>query len=111
MSKYELDGYVPLKPWERAVSYLVFIGLVVATWHSSVTDAPLVRTLGIATALILAYSCALIAYWDARVSARLRRKGVRPLSLAPRGFVPALFTFFEREAEWPFFEDATPTTV
>lgn len=111
MSKYELDGYVPLRAWERGVSYLVFIALAVATWQATATDAPKLRIALLAFALILAYSCAIIAFWDARVTARLRRKGVRPLPLAARGFAPAPFPFTERDAEWRFFEDAQPTTV
>lgn len=109
-AKYELDGYRPLKPWVRGVSYLAFIVTLVVAYIRVQPNVPPLTSMVFGVALVVTSACALLCYWDARVAARLRRKGARKVRVVP-GFAQPQFTFFEREAEWDYYNDPAPTTL
>lgn len=109
-AKYELDGYQPLRPWQRGVSYLGFLVVSVLAYVRVHPDMPSLMIAGFMLALIVTAGCALFCYWDARVTASLRRKGARRTKVV-RGFAQPPFTFFEREAEWDYYADPEPQSV
>ena len=109
-AKYELDGYRPLKPKVRGVSYLAFIITTVLVYIRIQPDVPPMTSLILAAAWIVTFVMAICSFADARTSARLRRKGARKIRVVP-GFAQPQFTFFEREAEWDYYNDAEPTTL
>ena len=106
-AKYELDGYRPLRPWQRGVSYLGFIIVGVLAYLRIQPGFPPLMTMLFQLALVLTACCTLVSFWDARVTASLRRKGVRKVRVVP-GFAQPPLTFFEREDEWDYFSDSTP---
>lgn len=105
-AKYELDGYRPLRPWQRAVSYLGFVIVAMLAYARVQPEMPSLTALGFMVALTLSFCCALFAYWDARVTASLRRNGAKKVRVS--GFAQPSFTFFEREDEWGYFSDPEP---
>ena len=108
MSKYELDGYQPLRPWVRGASYGSFIvGLVVALIecrNGTSLQELVAYHVGVSVLLI----CAVVAFCDARTAALLRRRGVRRV---PVGFAQPPFTFFEKDEEWDYLNDKNPETA
>ena len=109
-AKYELDGYRPLRPWVRGVSYFGFIITAIMAYVRVSPGLPTKTTLVFVVALIITFVCALRAYWDARVTAQLRRKGARKVRVGRR-FAQPQFTFFERGVEWDYYNDPEPTTL
>lgn len=111
MSKYELDGFRPQRPWMRGIAYLIFIAVVVVAWYDVQPGVPSGRILLYIVALVVSFIFAAYAYWNARVTARLRRRGHRPVRVK-RGFAPAPFPFTDqRDTEWPYFADKAPTNA
>ena len=107
---YELDGYRPLRPWQRGISYLGFVMVVVLAYVRVRPDIPSPLAALFMIALTITACCSLFAFWDARVTASLRRKGVRKVRVVG-GFAQPPFTFFERDGEWDYYNDPEPQTV
>ena len=111
MSMYELDGFRPQRPWMRGIAYLAFITVVVVAWYDVRPGVPSGRMLLYIVALIVSFVFAAYAYWNARVTAKLRRRGIKPVRVT-RGFAQAPFAFTDAgDTEWLFFGDKTPTTA
>ncbi|HEY1085254.1 MAG TPA: hypothetical protein VGE34_00825 [Candidatus Saccharimonadales bacterium] len=116
MSKYELDGYEPLRPWQRLVCYIDFIAIFVAAKILIFPGAPVLRTVVFTGAMILTFSCALLAYWDARVTAHLKRKARqrkrRQVAATRQVVYRPVYPVFAVQggAEWHYFDDKAPTS-
>lgn len=115
MAKRELRcGYRPLRSWERLFAYISFIILMGLTWHQAKTEAVSVELMLFTAALLIAVPCAFIAFWDARVTKRLRHREWKQRQATRRSQVTGVSVpevqFTNAEGTWSFFEDPAPTT-
>ena len=108
-------GYKPLRGWERLFAYVSFVTLTTLTWHQANVEGISLRLALYTVTMLIAVPCAFVAFWDARVTARLRRREwkqkqeIRRLMTSAPQVVEAEFS--NTTGDWSYFSDPAPTTL
>ena len=116
MAKRELEcGHKPLRPSERLFAYVGFIIMIGLTFEQAHSEGLSLRLMIYTLALLIAVPCAFIAFWDARVTVRLRRREYKQRQAAHRQPTEVVIEvpeskFSNAQGSWDFFGDPAPTT-
>ena len=114
MAKREMRcGYMPLRPWERMFAYVSFLTLTGLTWHQANVENVSLELAVYTFTMLIAVPCAFVAFWDARVTARLRRREWKQKQEIRRlmASAPEIEAGFSNATgAWSYFNDPAPTT-